>query len=512
MNRILPAWLSPHRAVLLGLLALAVCAFAASAVVPDFGFTPAALGVTLLLSVLVTGVVTCLGAAVVRVPPGADSWLISALILWFVMPVGTDAATVATITLAAAATAASKYLLAWRRRLIINPVVAGALVAYICAYAQVPNILFPIWWVAAEELLIPMILIGVLVVSAIRDWPLVITFLAASLITIGVVELARGGQSVSEWIVSSPMLFLAVFMLPEPLTSPRGRRHRLVYGAGVGVLMYCQVTVAVSDAYTFQFVPEIALAIGCLYAMAARLLPGAAGHRRFPVAVDSVGAMGPRSVALTLRADRPWRFRPGQWALLSDPRWQRPAGARTRRVFSFASPPGRDGADFGFTTAEEISTFKRRVADGETTRLWVDDVAGDFVLPRSDTGGPILLLASGIGITPFRSMLTDALAQSADLRRIRLVHVIRHAGRAVYTDDLDRVREAGATVDILEDPAAANDFGDVDRIRRLLGETPGQCRVFISGNPGFVGSARRAVIRAGQWRPWRIHTDVFLGY
>lgn len=512
MTRILPAWLSPHRAVLLGLILLAICAFGVSAGSEDFGHGVDGLALTLILSILVTGAVTYLCAAVVRVPPNSDSWLISALILWFVMPTGTGTPYIATIVLAAAVTAASKYVLAWRRRLILNPVVAGALAAYICAYAGVPNVMFPVWWVAAQELLIPMVLIGIVVVSALRDWPLVLTFLAASLITLAVVEAVRGGQSITEWATSIPTFFAVTFMIPEPLTSPRHRVHRLIYGAGLGVLMYCGVQVQVSDSYVFSFIPEIALAIGCLYAFAVRLAPGGTGHRRFPVEVSSVTPIAEQTTALTLTGGRDWQFRPGQWALLADPRWTDSVGRRSRRVFSFASPPDRRSADFGFTVADAPSPFKRRLLFGETERLWVDDVAGEFVLPRSADGRRIELLAAGIGITPFAAMLTDAVDRGEDLAGIRLTHVVRSAEREVYTADLERARAAGATVEVIVDADAAGDFGDVDRMRRVIGFHPERTRLYISGNPAFVGSARRAAIRAGQWRLWQIHTDTFLGY
>lgn len=98
--------------------------------------------------------VTVAGAALVRVPPGSDSWAITELILFFLMGI-TDVASAVSMIVAAGAAAASKYVLVWRRRLIVNPAVAGAVVAYGLAYAGVSvggtQLSSPFWWVAPNR-------------------------------------------------------------------------------------------------------------------------------------------------------------------------------------------------------------------------------------------------------------------------------------------------------------------------------------------------------------------------
>ncbi|MGV9710910.1 hypothetical protein ACWDTI_09630 [Gordonia sp. NPDC003424] len=271
MTRLIPRWLTSHRAVLVALLALVAVAVVVSVVDTDFAYRPGQLALSLLISVVVCGAVTYACAAVVRVPPGADSWLITGLILFFVLPGVTDAGSAWTVAVGAAAAALSKYVLVWRRRLVINPAVAGAVVVYALAYAGVGSIGFPQWWVAAEPLLIPMIVIGALLVTVLRQWWLVAMFLVAAVITIGVVDATQGGQSLSLWLTSSPMLFVAAIMLPEPLTSPTTRWHRAIYAVLVGVLMYWQVSIPITDGFTLEFVPEVALLVGSLYAFVVRL-------------------------------------------------------------------------------------------------------------------------------------------------------------------------------------------------------------------------------------------------
>ena len=395
MTRFLPAWLTAHRAVLLGLVALVICAFVVSAVDAEFAPRPDALVLSLVLVVVVTGAVTYLGAAIVRVPPNSDSWLITALILFFVLPGAADSASVTTVIVGSAVAAASKYVLVWRRRLIVNPAAAGAVVCYGLGYAGVGSIGFPTWWIAAQPMLIPMVVIGVVVVTALYEWPLVATFLVAALVTIGVVALIDGTGDLSLWLISSPMFFAATFMLPEPLTSPSTRVHRLIYGALVGVLMYCQQSIPVTDAFTLEFVPEIALLIGCLYAFIVRLSAGTA--RRIPLDVSSVDALAEHTFGVRLAADggAP-RFRPGQWATLSAPRWSAPLWNSSRRVFSFANAPGARATEFAFTTGAGPSPYKGALIDGSTSRVWIDNIGGDFVTGSDAVPGDhdIVLFAS----------------------------------------------------------------------------------------------------------------------
>ena len=77
--------------------------------------------------------------------------------------------------------AVSKYVLVWRRRLIVNPAVAGAITCYAVAFAGVEGISYPFWWVAAEPLLIPMAVIGAVLVIVIRDATVVIAYFVGAL-------------------------------------------------------------------------------------------------------------------------------------------------------------------------------------------------------------------------------------------------------------------------------------------------------------------------------------------
>lgn len=533
MIRLIPRWLTSHRAVLLALLVLAVVAFVVSAVDEDFAYRPGQLALSLLISVVACGAMTYACAAVVRVPPGADSWLITGLILFFILPGVTDAGSAWTVAIGALAAAASKYLFAWRRRLVVNPAVAGAVVVYGLAYAGVGAISFPQWWVAAEPMLIPMIVVGVVLVTVLREWLLVVVFLAAASVTIAVVEATQGGQSLSLWLTSSPMLFVAAIMLPEPLTSPTTRAHRAIYATLVGVLMYWQVSIPVTDAFTLEFVPEIALLVGSLYAFVVRVAtrnpatgrpvlhlvaPNPAERAPNPAewASDSAEwAPNPAECAqriaantyeLAVTGSAPLVFRPGQWAVVSAPEWSRPVWHRTRRVFSYAEAPRVEPSRFGFTVEGQPSHLKSGLIAGNTNRVYLDSSGGDFVLGRRDAT-PVVLLAGGIGITPFRSMLRAALEAGESLERYTLIHLVRSRDRGVYDDVLAAARAAGARIEVVESDLPTISLGD-----HMVTGGP---HYYVSGGPEFVRSTAAAIRSADpgtRWALWRLHTDAFLGY
>ncbi|HLU64183.1 MAG TPA: flavodoxin reductase, partial [Protaetiibacter sp.] len=70
-----------------------------------------------------------------------ESSIITAQLLLFVLEPRLDAAGLLGLVVAAAVAAASKYLIAWRGRHLVNPAAAGALVAGVSGLA------FSSWWV-----------------------------------------------------------------------------------------------------------------------------------------------------------------------------------------------------------------------------------------------------------------------------------------------------------------------------------------------------------------------------
>lgn len=119
------------------------------------------------------------------------------------------------------------------------------------------------------------------------------------------------------------------------------------------------------------------------------------------------------SVAVHFLAQRPLPFKAGQFGL-----WLVPQGGL--KPFTVASAPEEEFITLG-TDLKSQSRFKRALAKltpGDKVRL-VGPI-GDFTLER--TAPAVVMLAQGVGVTPFRSILQHA-TMVGSVKRTTLIHV-----------------------------------------------------------------------------------------
>ncbi len=113
-------------------------------------------------------------------------------------------------------------------------------------------------------------------------------------------------------------------------------------------------------------------------------------------------------------------FVPGQFAHVVIHRLPENAG-KPVRYLSIASAPSDNELQFT-THMRKQSLHKQKLGElklGETETIY--NVKGEFVLP-ADASKPVILVAGGIGITPFRSMMREE-SHNNSKRDITLVHV-----------------------------------------------------------------------------------------
>jgi len=185
----------------------------------------------------------------------------------------------------------------------------------------------------------------------------------------------------------------------------------------------------------------------------------------------------------------------------------------SRRLFSIASPPTDDGpVAFALRMTQPGSSFKRALLDlkpGASARG--TSVGGDFLLPR-DPSKPVLLIAGGIGITPFLSHLGRDRAAGFE-RDAVLVYTIRDVEELAFREELREERV------LLLSPTPPDDLpaswrwigaGPISS-EMLAAEVPDLAAraAFISGSPDTIARARPALRGAGVRR---VRTDHFAGY
>lgn len=445
-------------------------------------------------------------AAVFRVRPHSESSLITGLLLYFLFwptQLGPAFAPIdlAGVALACILASASKYALAWRGRHVFNPAAAGAFIT------GLTGLNIATWWAGTPAmlwLLVPGVLLVLyrtrkMLMAAV--FVVVATSIAASdLLQSGV----DAGSAVWQPLAQSPVLFFVGFMLTEPLTLPPRRWQQLVLAAVVGVLF--------AMPFNFGFVansPELALLAGNLLAF----LAGQRGSVR--LLFSHSRRLTPTTTEFVFKPRRPVRHEPGQYVELDLPH-EKPDGKGRRRVFSLTNSPDATHVKIGVGTADPVSAAKRRLLalkPGE--ELTATTVAGDFVLPKG-SNGPVLLIAAGIGITPYLAHLSSGVARQRDTV---LLYLARNASELAYAAELKesgasilaRLADGSAPPDFIEDAGARLDPGtrlDGASLKLLVPDIA-QRRVFISGSPGSVGSLRRAARQAGARR---IHVDSFAGY
>lgn len=500
---------SMYRLTLLSLAALVAVALAASAF-DLLAATPASIALTAAVLVIVGSGVDMLGHRMRGTAWRAESTLITAGILLFVLRPGTDVAALVGAAVGAAIAVASKHLLSWRGRHILNPAAAGATGATLVAPA--PWIGGgSAWWVGSPVMFVPVLLAGVVVLwRTERVRVVALFFLVAVVVAVvrTIVQLNASGASMAlddlltAVIVQSPYLFLGAFMLSEPLTQPPRRWQQYVVACIVGALAGWPLSVG-----AITLGQERALLIGNIVAFcfAAR----SAVRLTLADAKDLTPTV--RELSLTVASDI--RFVPGQYLELEVP--HRGADARgTRREFSIVSAP-EDLPElrvaYRAVGTAPPSTYKAALARAvQGHKLRATGVWGDFVLPR-DAEQPLLLVAAGIGITPFVSQLRHR-RMVGRMGDIVVVYVARTADELAYRDELER---AGVPVHIVTpDHPGRMPAQWTWQSERLTGTAladavPGvdERRAYVSGPPGLIAGLSPTLQRARS-----VTTDAFAGY
>ncbi|WP_447913195.1 flavodoxin reductase [Microbacterium phyllosphaerae] len=506
--------ISMYRLVLFSLLTLALIALVLSTLGVIVSPAPLEIIASFVVLAVVISLVDAAAQRILRLPWRIESSLVTALILLFVLRPGIEPTALLGLAIAGAVASLSKYLIAWRGRHILNPAAFGAAVVSILGSFEAFEWLgtSSSWWVGTPSLFLPVAILGLAVLWRTEKVRIVVIFL---LVAVAVSVLRQAvqaqefeiafdlGSALSFAVLQSPFLFLGAFMLSEPLTLPPRRWQQFSVAALVGVLAGWPIEVA----GLFTLGQERALLIGNLLAFAFALR----GSVR--LVLEKRQFITPTAQELTFRAKGKVRFLPGQYLELDVPH-HRPDARGTRREFSIVSAPAdlptlriayKDGDQ------KHPSSYKRALAAAEPgSALAVTGTWGDFLLPRAET--PVLMVAAGIGVTPFVSQLRQ-LQLTGQQRDVVLVYVASDSSELAFRDEL---AATGARVVVFtrDEPAdlpahwtwaqgARLDAAGLERCVPDLGAR----HSFISGPPRLIADLAPALQKARS-----LTTDAFAGY
>jgi ferredoxin-NADP reductase len=229
--------------------------------------------------------------------------------------------------------------------------------------------------------------------------------------------------------------------------------------------------------------------------------------------VLQVRAETPRAVSLVLDLPRWPGHRPGQHV---DVRLTADDGYQAQRSYSIASAPHED----------RLVLTVERLEDGEVSPYLVDELrAGDELELRGPIGGyfvwdeplggPLLWVAGGSGIVPFRSMWRHRRDVGSTVP-VRLLVSARSHPLLVYAEELLQLECDGVAVSVTltrEQPEGWRGHrGRIDsHLLAEIGWRPDERPlVYVCGPTAFVETAADALVDLGH-DPGRIRTERFGG-
>lgn len=222
---------------------------------------------------------------------------------------------------------------------------------------------------------------------------------------------------------------------------------------------------------------------------------------------------------MSFRFDKPpgWTFAAGQYldmTLVNPPETDAEGDIRS---FSIASAP--DDGTLMITTRMRDTAFKRVLKTMPIgTAVKIEGPSGDLTMP-DDASRPCVLLAGGIGITPFRSMLVHAAHQKLP-HRLFLFYSNHRPEDAAFLPELQALQKTNPRYTLIPSMSEmatsrkrwTGETGLIDQgmLARHLGDAVSPL-YYIAGPPAMV-TAIQAMLTTQSVNEGDIHAEEFSGY
>lgn len=488
-----------YRLVVYGLCVLVAAAFALN-VTGTLSLPAKSMAASLAGLLTICYLASKLFTLVWQAPANTESTLITALILFLILPPPTTLNRFLIILLAGLLAVASKYLLALHNKHLFNPAAIAVVIIGLM------GLLHATWWVGSSAMLPFTLVLGLLIIRKIRRGYMFAAYLVASLavnVAIGLHHNRAVFDIIRLAFTSSPLIFLGTVMLTEPSTAPPRRLHQIIYGGLVGGLSISQLHFR-----SLSTTPEISLVLGNIYSYIY------SPKRRWLLRLKSKTQLSLNAYDFCFESSSKLEFEPGQYLEWTLP--HKSVDARgNRRTFSIASSPSENVIRLGVKFYQPGSSFKsvlKTLSPGQT--LIAGQLAGDFVLPKGKSQ-KLVFIAGGIGITPFRSMLKQ-LVDTGARRDIVMFYQASDPAEFSYGDVLKEAANSGLKlVKVLSGPGDKSWTGYRGFLTSEIvkKEVPdfAQRQFYVSGPDAMVRANRSMLIGVGVPRR-QIKTDYFPGY
>lgn len=399
---------------------------------------------------------------------------------------------------------ASKYIIAFRRKHIFNPAAFGVAITALALHQSAS------WWIGAATMLPFVVVGGLLVVRKIIRSDMVLTFGVVALMTMMTFGMTKGIDPISmltKGLFETSLFFFAFVMITEPLTTPPTKGMQIIYGGIVGFLF--APFIHIGSVYS---TPELALLMGNIFSYIV------SPKQKLLLVLKDKLLIAQDTYDFVFNSSEQMKFRPGQymeWTLGHE----KPDTRGNRRYFTIASSPTEQEIRMGVKYYPNPSTYKQELATlekGDT--VMAGQLAGDFTLP-DDTNKKLVMIAGGIGITPFRSMI-KYLIDTKEKRDVVLMYSNRTAEDIAYKDVFDAAATAPLNLktiytitDLTKIPANWKGKTGMITGEMIAQEIPDYAqRIFyISGPRGMIDAFEDALGKMGVPSS-NIITDFFPGF
>jgi len=400
---------------------------------------------------------------------------------------------------------ASKYILAFKHRHFFNPAALTAVIAWPIIGESAS------WWIGSWHFA-PLVALGGSLVTHKTGRQVMVVALLGTIITSSAVKSFFGSGEIGDLdqiinpLIHSPILFFATVMLLEPVTSPSNRRQQAVYAVIVGLVLSWLPSIISG----FQQGFELALLTGNIYTRIVKkgiTMKLTLAHKK---------KLSENITSFIFEATDRLKFTPGQFLEWTLPH-AKPDSRGQRRYFTISSSPTE--SHIALTTkfaGETSSSFKKTLFDLELGQeIIAANLDGEFVLPN-DAKSPLVFIAGGIGVTPYRSMI-KWLLDTGNKRKITLLYSAKKESELIFRDLFSKAeKEIGLkTVYVLTDQTptiASARKGFIDQ-PMITEEVPNwqQSLFYISGPEPMVEAFEKMLSKMGVPSS-HIKRDFFLGY
>lgn len=210
-------------------------------------------------------------------------------------------------------------------------------------------------------------------------------------------------------------------------------------------------------------------------------------------------------------------FIPGQYFFVTlDPNDEEHKEELTHHFSIVNSPSQKNVLALTTRLRLEQSLFKRTLNEAKAgDEVEIGKISGSFVLP-DDTAKPVVLIALGIGITPYISMLRWAFEENKPYD-FAVIYSDNEVKSMAFLDELKQMDAGQNNMKLILSVTGQDDWDgekrhvDGDFVKEYLGDDFTDRLYYVSGPPAIVEKVAKSLKDAGVPED-SVKTDSFSGY